>query len=202
MKKTILLAALAIMSAQLFAQDATNEKRALRISHSGYGAISTKYSRFNGEDAIVTGAYGGWLINHKLMLGAGGYALVTHHDGYGASEANIQNKYVMGYGGFVAEYTFLEKKRIHASANVLLGFGAIATGHVPSGSSFEDFESHDESGFLVAEPSVSIETDVTKWFRVGVGAGYRLIGSGEMTGITNREMSGATANVTLKFGVF
>jgi hypothetical protein len=203
MKKQILLAALTIMSAQLFAQEISNEQPSSRkISHSAYGALSTKFTRFNGENAIVTGAYGGWMINHKLMLGAGGYALVTSHDGYGFNESNIQNKLRMGYAGFVGEYTFLEKKRIHASANLLLGAGAVVNGYIPSGGHLEDLESEDESGFLVVEPTVSIETDVTKWFRVGVGAGYRLIGSSEMTGITDRQLSGATANVTLKFGIF
>jgi hypothetical protein len=205
MKKQILLAALVITSAQLFAQDATNEKPfpvSRKISHSGYGALSTKYSRFNGQDAIITGAYGGWMINHKLLIGAGGYALVTNHNGYGTNEAQVQNKFRMAYTGLVTEYTFLEKKRIHASANVLIGAGAVVNGYIPSGGNIQDLESNDESGFLVVEPTLSIETDITKWFRVGVGAGYRLIESSEMTGITDKQLSGATANVTLKFGIF
>src|SRR4051812_22938524 len=53
------------------------------IHSSGYGVLSTQYSRFNHKDAIFVGAYGGWMINHRLMLGGGGYGLVTRHTGFG-----------------------------------------------------------------------------------------------------------------------
>jgi hypothetical protein len=110
----------------------------------------------------------------------------------------------MGYGGLVAEYTFFEKKRIHVSTNMLVGVGAVVNGrHLNYRDEYGDeFESEDESGVVVLQPSVSIETDVTSWFRIGVGAGYRWVGSSDLIGVSDKDLSAPTANVSLKFGVF
>src|SRR3954451_3376641 len=77
-----------------------------RIHSSGYGGLSTQYSKFNHQDAVFLGAYGGWMINHRFMLGLGGYGLVTSHKGFGINPViNEQNKLRMGYGGLMVEYT-------------------------------------------------------------------------------------------------
>ncbi len=206
MKKIILFAVLCI-NAQLFAQDVAKSKSpfAGKLHHSGYGALTTNYSKFNGEDALFVGAYGGWMINHKLMLGLGGYGLVTQHDGFGINaETNKKNELKMGYGGLMVEYTFFETKVIHATASTLVGVGVVTNGsHSKYDSETgESWRSSDESGFLAFQPSVNVEVSVTSWFRVSAGGGYRLITSADIEGISNAKMSAPTANVTLKFGVF
>jgi hypothetical protein len=206
MKKIIVIVAL-LASAQLYAQDATKSTSPFsgKIHHSGYGALTTNYSKFNGDDAIFVGAYGGWMINHKLMLGLGGQYLVTKHDGFGVNPTNNKkNELKMGYGGLMAEYTFFENRRIHATANSLFGFGFVTNGSHGGydAETGETWRSADESGFLVVEPSINVEVSVTKWFRVSAGGGYRLITSADIVGISNADMSSPTANVTLKFGVF
>lgn len=206
MKKIILIAVL-FASAKLYAQDAPKSTSPFsgKLYHSGYGALTTNYSKFNGDDALFVGAYGGWMINHKLMLGLGGQYLVTQHDGYGInSETNKKNELKMGYGGLMVEYTFFETKRVHATANSLIGFGMVTNGsdggYNPE--TGESWRSQDESGFLAFHPSVNVEVSVTKWFRVSAGGGYRLITSADIESISNADMSSPTANVTLKFGVF
>jgi len=177
-----------------------------KLHSSGYGALSTQYSSFNGESAIFTGAYGGWMINHKLMIGLGGYGLVTSHDGYAMNDETdgSHNKLKMGYGGLMLEYTFLEQKRFHVTTNLLVGGGFVANASKISGPGrHEDtWQSKEESGFAVIQPGINIETDITPWFRIGVGGGYRYIASANMSGISNSKMSAPTANVSLKFGVF
>lgn len=203
--KKIMIAATLLMSIQGFAQDTNENERSRKIVSTGYGVASTQYSRFNGKSAIFTGAYGGWMINHKLTLGLGGYGLVTQHNGYDAiGSPTSDNEIKMGYGGLVAEYTFLEKKRIHFSTSILLGAGAAVNAHrLSQRDEFgDDWRSDDESGFIVFQPSVSVEADITRWFRVGVGAGYRLVGSSDLIGLSDRDMSAPTANLSLKFGVF
>src|SRR5688572_18281890 len=82
--KKIILIALLLAGTRLYAQDASKSKSPFgrKIEHSGYGALTTNYSKFNGDDALFVGAYGGWMINHKLMLGLAGQYLVTQHNGY------------------------------------------------------------------------------------------------------------------------
>lgn len=206
MKKMILIAVL-FTSAQLYAQDATTRKSPFgaKVHHSGYAALTTNYSKFNGDDALFVGAYGGWMLNHKLMLGLGGQYLVTQHDGFGINtETNKRNELKMGYGGLMVEYTFFENKIVHATANSLFGFGVVTNGshggYDPE--TGESWRSSDESGFLAFHPSVNVELSVTKWFRVSAGGGYRLITSADIQHVSNADMSSPTANVTLKFGLF
>ena len=205
--KTILLIAVLFVSLKLSAQENIQSKppEGRKLHHSGYGALTTNYSKFNGENAMFVGAYGGWLINHKLMLGLAGQYLVTQHDGFGFNqETNKRNELKMGYGGLMVEYTFLEKRKIHATANSIVGFGVITNGsnggYDPE--TGESWRSVDESGFLAFHPSVNVELDVTRWFRVSAGGGYRIIASSNIKNLSDADLSSPTANVTLKFGIF
>ena len=206
MKKILLIATL-FASGQLFAQETTEQGKPFsgKLHHSGYGALTSTYSKFNNEDALFLGAYGGWMLEHKLMLGVGGHYLVTKHNGIGINtETNKRNELKMGYGGLVVEYTFFENKIVHATAKSLVGFGIVTNGSKGryDEETGESWRSDDESGFFAFEPSINVEVSVTKWFRVSAGGGYRLIRSADIVGLSNSDMSSPTANVTLKFGVF
>ncbi|MGH9318972.1 MAG: hypothetical protein ACRD21_24565 [Vicinamibacteria bacterium] len=54
-------------------------------------------------------------------------------------------------------------------------------------------------GFFVSEPQANASFTFTSWFRLGVGAGYRLIGGA--SGLESR-FRGLTASVSLQFGGF
>lgn len=204
--KKIILIAVVLAGSRLYAQDTKSQTPfGRKIEHSGYGALTTNYSKFNGDDALFVGAYGGWMINHKLMLGLAGHYLVTQHDGYGFNpQTNKMNELKMGYGGLMVEYTFFENKVVHATANTLVGFGVVTNGSkgTYNPATDEGWVSTDESGFLAFHPAINVEVSVTDWFRVSAGGGYRLIASSDIAGISNSDMSAATANVTLKFGIF
>ena len=174
------------------------------IYSSGYGVLSTQYSKFNHEDAVFLGAYGGWMINHKLMLGAGGYGLVTRHHGFGVNPVtNKQNLLRMGYGGLMVEYTFAGNKLFHLAANTLIGAGGITNGYVTNAhQNNADWHSVKSSAFFVAQPGVNVEVNVTKWFRIAAGGSYRFIAANSLDGISNRDMSAPTANLSFKFGEF
>jgi hypothetical protein len=145
------------------------------------------------------------MLNHKLMLGLAGQYLITGHKGFGINtETNKQNELKMGYGGLMIEYTFLHYKKVHLTANSIVGFGAITNGSrgAYDPETGETWNSQDESGIFAFHPSVNVEVNVTNWFRVSAGGGYRLIGSSNVKGISDSDLSAPTANVTLKFGVF
>ncbi|MEP7376379.1 MAG: hypothetical protein ABI675_23480 [Chitinophagaceae bacterium] len=206
--KKLMFAAIFFISSQVFAQHTTKSKSLVthKSESTGYGALSTVYSKFNGEHAIFAGAYGGWMINHKLMIGLGGYGLATNHKGFGLNaNTHQQNNWQMGYGGLMVEYTFFGNEIVHFTANTLVGGGIIKNGHgrgtIPENGS-DELRDIDASGFYVIQPSVSAEVNVTDWFRVGLGAGYRYVAGVDQQGISNSKMSAPTANLTLKFGIF
>ena len=204
----LIFAAMLLFSTQVFAQQKTKTKSLVshKTESTGYGALSTVYSKFNGEHAVFAGAYGGWMINHKLMIGLGGYGLATNHRGVGLNAQTQQKNYwQMGYGGLMVEYTFFGNDVVHFTANTLLGGGIVKNGHgrgtIPENGS-DELKDIDASGFYVVQPSVSAEVNVTNWFRVGLGAGYRYVAGVDQQGISNSKMSAPTANLSLKFGVF
>lgn len=176
-----------------------------KIHSSGYGTLSLQYSKFNHQHAMFVGAYGGWMINHKLMLGLGGYGLVTEHKGFGLNPAtNEQNKLRMGYGGLMVEYTFAGNKAFHVTANTLIGAGGISNGYEKKGDNNDEdnWQNVKGSAFFVAQPGVNVEANLTKWFRIAAGGSYRLIAGNSLTGISNSDMSAPAANLSFKFGEF
>ena len=206
--KQLIFAVVFLMSTQLFAQDTQSNKSPFenKFRNSGYGVVSTQFSKFNGQHAIFTGAYGGWMLRHKLMIGAGGYWLATNHKGYGVNaETREQNQYKMGYGGFVVEYAVIDNSRLHVTANTLMGGGILKNGKghgsLPDHGS-DEMKDIDATGFYVVQPSVNVEYSVTPWFRIAAGGGYRYVAGADQAGITNRKMSAPTANLSFKFGGF
>ena len=206
--KKVLLLVMTLVSVQAFAQDATpkNEIRFGRtIETTGYGALTTQYSQFNGKDATFVGMYGGVMIDHRLMIGLGGFGMLNRPDGFNAVGNTDENREVqMGYGGVVIEYSFAGTKRIHLSGNVLAGGGGISNGYYAtmSKNSGSQWYSTDESGFLVIQPSLNLEMNMTSWFRISAGAGYRHITGSNMNVLSDKDMSAPTANLTIKFGIF
>lgn len=204
--KQVIFAVLVLVSAQLSAQQSLKDKSFSTRSNGGYVVASATYSKFNGKNAVFAGGYGGWLINHQLMVGLGGYGLATEHRGYGLNaETHKPNNYKMGYGGLMVEYTFFPESRVHVTANTLVGGGIIKNGHgrgtVPYNGS-DELKDIDASGFYVVQPSVNVEVSVLPWLRVAAGGGYRYIAGVDQQGITNKNMSAPTANLGLKFGLF
>jgi hypothetical protein len=130
-----------------------------------------KFSRVDGEFANFVGATVGLVVKPDFFIGVGGYGRPTE---------TSSNQ--MGYGGLVLQYTLRPHRIIHYSIGGLLGAGSAQ---------------FCAKTFFVAEPQVSVGVNVTEWFRVGFGGGYRFIGN---TGWGNSLLRGPSAHITLGFG--
>jgi hypothetical protein len=78
-----------------------------RVTQGAFGGPSATFTRLRGEDALLVGARGGWLINHRLVLGGAGYGLanrVSVPKGTTPNDADYQLGF--GYGGVWLEYVF------------------------------------------------------------------------------------------------
>ena len=212
MKKTRLFAAalaLSGMTAHASAQSPGTEKPDLERIQGGFVvAPDFKFSEMDGESANLLGGYAGWLTDRKLFIGAGAYWLTN---GTAGSE--------LAYGGALVEWFPHRSDRFNLSLRGLLGAGTGAVGvdigefpepptfggHRGRGGRFSHQPHRFAStvlvheGFYVAEPQANASFTFTNWLRLGVGAGYRLIGGA--SGLESR-FRGPTASISLQFGKF
>lgn len=179
-------------------------------SHGGFGGPVLKISSVNGDVAVFAGGRGGWIINHSLTLGMGGYALLN--DVKLDNQPDSLEHLNFAYGGLELGMVLMSDNLIHLTSYVLIGAGAVNQGEDFPGGDWERYD--EESGeyrwnseytdrVFVIEPTIATEINMTKFIRLEVGAGYRQVwGIDKLTAISNDDLSSFTGNMTVKFGWF
>ena len=174
-------------------------------SSGGYGAATNKFSTIRGKYANISGLYGGWFINHKLMVGVG-LAATTNNISVPlefSTDPSRDMTYEYGQFGLMTEYVIASGSPVHV---VLQGFaGAGFTlqyqrSNLHNGN-IED-NVHNQRWFVVAEPGVQLEMNVFKWMRFSPGVSYRATFGSEGRGLKDKDLSAVSYNATLKFGRF
>jgi hypothetical protein len=198
--KTFLIASILLFATNVLL---SQEKTLLTgdVEHGGYGAPVVKFTQINDQFGLFVGARGGWIINHSIALGIGGYGLANNID-WGDRLSELKPRLMMGYGGFEIEIILNSDDLIHFTFDALIGSGAVnywdddyfGTAH------WDKWETADV--FFVAEPAFNVDMNITSFFRVGVGASYRFISGVETLGLSNEDLSGFAGNVIFKFGSF
>ena len=167
------------------------------IESGGFGGPVLKITNINGENAVMVGGRGGWIINHTFVLGGGGYGLVTNV--HAKTTDSIHQYIQLGYGGLDMEFIPASNDLLHLSVGLLVGGGGV--GYKPNDKNgFNSMQNNDT--FFVLEPSVNINLNVTHYFRIAAGATYRYVSGLKSTISTNTDLSGPSAILTLKFGKF
>jgi hypothetical protein len=117
MKNVIIFLCAVLFAYPAMAQDET----LLRgdIESGGYGGPLCAIGELNGEPAVFIGGKGGWIMNHRFVLGGKGYASVKP-----AYVEGLQN-IVVGFacGGASFEYVISSNKLLHFSIENMIGFG-------------------------------------------------------------------------------
>jgi len=131
-----------------------------------------KFSKMNGEFAVLAGGSLGLMVKPSFLVGVGAYGKIT----------DIFTNGYMGYGGFVLEYSADPHRLVHYTIGGLLGAG---------------YAQAYPSPFFVGEPQGRVSLNVTRWFRLGFGGGYRLVAGARCA---NSWLRGPTASVVLTFG--
>jgi hypothetical protein len=198
MKKLILI--LFVLGSFLYAQEETLLGDG-EIVHGGFGGPVVKFTSINGQMAVLVGGRGGWIINHSLVIGGGGYGLANEVKG---NENYFNSKYLLnfGYGGFELEYIIEPNKAVHGSIYLLLGGGAINQRN-PIDNNWNDLSWDEKSDvFFVAEPAANVELNIIRFMRIDLGVGYRFISGVDKYNVTDANLSGVSAVLTFKFGKF
>jgi hypothetical protein len=209
--KILSTAILIVMITSAMAQENQNEYRSIfnnkadqKIDHGGYGAFGVGYTTIDGKDAILINFKGAWLINHNIALGFAGSGFFNNLD----KSTNSNDQYLGGgYGGFYFEPIIFHKSPVHLAFPILIGGGGVST--IPH--NYMDWDNsyypYDYDIFFVVEPGVELEFNMVKFFRIALGASYRLTNGIVLTyptagDVSKNALDGFNFYLNFKFGKF
>lgn len=171
-------------------------------SNGGYGALSFSYTQIDGQDAFLVGARGAWIMDHSFAVGLGGQGFVNDINHHHWMDNDLNESLAGGYGGIYLEAILGPRLPVHISIPVLFGVGGIAR---VSDNYWEDNWIHDDSkedAFLVLEPAIELEFNMTRYMRLAGSFGYRFTSNIEMENTDPDVLEGFNMGVVLKFGKF
>ncbi len=166
-----------------------------KIESGGFGGPVWKVTRINGEAAFISGGRGGWIINHTFVIGGGGYStMMDVNTGIIDEDKNLYLR--MEYSGLELEYIHRSNRVVHWTVLALIGGGHLEIReHDPDQTFAKD-------NFFVVDANVNAEINVLKWMRVNVGAGHRFAFGVDVASLSDGDIGGLEAQVTVKFGAF
>lgn len=144
------------------------------------------------------------IANHSLALGFAGKGFVSEFFQRAAGEPDEYN-YAGGYGGLLIEPIIMPRYPIHLSFPVLLGVGGMSYNRLPHRYhpyDYDDFFVEQAGAFLIAEPGVEVELNITHWMRLGLGGTYRFVSSVDSRGLDEKVLNGFSGSFSAKFGIF
>ena len=208
-KLAVLLGLMAAIGLTAFTQDYEDNEIQTLIGNNnavgGYGAISMQYTQLDDRDAFVFGARGGIIMGHMVALGLGGAGFFNdvHYDPVSGMDISLAG----GYGGFFFEPVIMPKFPVHVSFPVLIGAGGVAIVSADDNNDWNDYYNSEASdAFMVIEPGIEIELNVTRFFRFCVGGYYRYTSDVDIQdqsfSVPSDILRGFSGGVTFKFGRF
>jgi len=207
MKKLLLIIVLGLGYYAASAQDYQENDQIKTIfskgrSNGGYGALSVSYTEINGKDAFLMGARGSWVIDHSFAIGFGGCGFINDVNYHHWAETNLDENLAGGYGGIYLEPIIAPRLPVHISIPVLLGVGGIS--YVDNQNNWNNWidNSTRSDAFLVFEPAVELEFNMTRHLRLAGTIGYRFTSKVEMENINPDVLEGTNIGLILKFGKF
>jgi len=212
MKKTITISAILILlSSASFSQgddstDKNNEYKTLlgHDKHSGvYGAFTIGYSEIENKQAVIFGGRFEWVAGHSIGIGFGGTGFINENHFESTLNSNVF--LTGGYGGLYIEPILMPNYPVHLSFPILLGCGGIS--YVTENWNFDHNMIQDSEAFLIAEPAVEIELNLTRNFRLAIGTSYRFttpfdVGLSGTPTVSSKALQGFSFMMTFKFGRF
>ena len=171
----------------------------------GYGAISIQYTELENRDAFVFGAKGAIVLGHMMSLGLAGSGFFNdvHYDVTTEQDISLAG----GYGGFFFEPILMPRFPVHVAFPIMIGAGGVAVVSVDQNDNWNDnYKSEASDAFMVIEPGIELELNVTKFFRFSIGGYYRYTSDVDIAdpeyAVPTDILRGFSGGVTFKFGRF
>lgn len=186
MKKAILFLMITFITMSTKAQ-----KNNLKIG--GYGAAISEITWVNDKAAINLGAYGGVLINHKLLIGIAGNNIL-----FNQTVNEKKEKFQFNYYGLYSEYRFTPLKEVNLSVG-LTGAMGWQENNIKS---LLKTRKRDGDFTFVIQPKLAVNVKVTKFMQVQGYTTFRITGNTNSQYYTSKNYSGVSSGVSLVFGSF
>ncbi len=204
MKRLTSITLLLFLCLSLMSQTDTQEYKTIfkkdRITHGAYVGLNFKLANVNDENAIFMGGRGGWVVDHKVVIGFAGYGFLSDLH-FNSDHDDTNTNLAGGYGGFMLEYIILPHAPVHISIPLILGAGGIA--HTNNWDlNFWDQYSNKADAFFVIETGVEIEFNMIKFMRLALGITYRHTSNIQLENTEKNALNGLSTGITFKFGKF
>jgi len=155
-------------------------------NYGGFGAVVFKGTGVNDQFAGFFGARGAWLIDHVFALGAGAYVM---GGGVDVQRPSGEQSLDMWYSGAEIEFISGWSQVYHLTFLTLIGGGSLGL-------------EGESDGIWTVEPELNLEINVTSYFRLNFGGGYRFVWDVDIPELSNGDLSQFFGQVSLKFGAF
>lgn len=185
MKHSFLITAMTLLlTSSLFAQRDETLFNKFRLT-GAWGGFSYNMTSVGADNVTLRGGFGGVEFGKSFFVGWGSYRT---DNGFFIRDLT-SDRFDMDYNGLILGYTPNAYKVFHLKGNVLIGGGDVTNS--------DTFES---DNFFVIQPSIGVEVNIFRWFRLGLDGGYRVMLNGELPGLSSADLSAAYGQVSFKFG--
>ncbi len=168
--------------------------------------------RFDESMKLILGSKSALIFNNRFVVGLAGYCKVTpstyyneyryKDDDTGAEVVVPSQKMRTGYGyaGLVLGGIFQPYKAVHLGFTNLFG-GGTSNEYIikDNGSKGTTFNS---PFFVVVEPAIDIEVNLSEYLRVKAGVSYKHIFANNFESLLSYDLSGVGVQVGMKIGAF
>lgn len=204
MKRPLSIVILLLFGLRLMSQTESQEYRTIfkkdRTKHGGYFGLGFKHAKVDDDNAIFIGAKGGWIFDHKVVIGFAGYGFLSDLH-FNADHNDVSTNLAGGYGGFMLEYIILPHAPVHVSIPLVLGAGGIAHTNNWNNLNWAGYPTKADA-FFVIEPGVEVEFNLIKFIRLSLGVSYRATTDIQLEDTDKNALNGLSTGIALKFGKF
>lgn len=167
----------------------------------GYAGIGGAYTHMLGRDGGLMSLEAGLLLDHRFSVGLAGYGFTRTPSGPPDADGTPR-QFATGYGGVAVRYSIVNDLPVYATLGFVAGGGAVALDQGIGDDQRSADRSHHGSAdpFFVFQPELAVQSNVTRWFRVGVTGGYRFAAGVNQYGLRDSDLSGPVVGGNLQFG--
>lgn len=138
-----------------------------------------------GENNVYNyGGFFGLEFGKSLLVGFGAY----HLDDRFTSGPLQERQFDLRWRVLKLGYSFQPYKAVHPIINLDAGRGRVK------------IAGEGDDQVYVIQPSAGVELNIFRWFHLGIEGGYRFVTDTNYPNVTDKDLSGAFAQATLKFG--